>query len=82
MNKIVISALDVTLQLLGPGESVGNHVGLQPTGFDLVPLDKVALVINAPGVEVAIIGTPQQLRERVEDGLNLPVPAGVSLFDE
>jgi len=73
MSWISMDVLDVTPTLVGPGEAIGE---------DVVPEGKCALVIGANGDSVAVIGTPQQLRERVAFGLQLPVPHGVELFDE
>jgi len=70
---VSMDVLDTTLTLAGPGEEIGE---------DFVPEGKVALVIGSGSDAVAVIGTPQQLRQRVEDGFSLPVPAGVELFDE
>ena len=69
---ITMDVLDVTPTLYGPGEAIGE---------DTVPDGKCAVVIGSNGDAVAIIGTPQQLRERVAFGLTLPVPDGVELFD-
>lgn len=69
---VSMNVLDATLSLVGPGEEIGE---------DTVPEGEVALVIGCGIDAVAVIGTPQQLRERVYEGLSLPVPAGVSLVD-
>lgn len=65
---------DTTLGLVGPGATVGEHT---------VPADKVGLVITSTvtGDQVLVIGTPQQLRDSVVDGMCLPVPDGVALVD-
>jgi hypothetical protein len=68
-----MDVLDVTPTLVGPGEEIGE---------DTVPEGKVALVLGSNSDTVAIIGTVQQLRERVYEGLTLPIPAGVALVDE
>jgi hypothetical protein len=70
---LTLDAQDVVPTLVGPGGEIGE---------DTVPEGKVAVVIGSNGDNVAIIGTPQQLRDRVIDGLTLPVPAGVPLVDE
>ena len=72
MSWITMDVRDVTPTLYGPGEAIGE---------DTVPEGKCALVIGANGDNVAVIGTPEQLRERVAFGLTLPIPAGVELFD-
>jgi hypothetical protein len=71
-HYVGMDALDVILRLAGPGETFGE---------DTVPEGKVALVIETPSDAVIVEGTPQQLRDRVIEGLGLPVPAGVPLFD-
>lgn len=67
-----MDAQDIVLSLAAPGLTLGH---------DTVPEGKVALVIGAGSDTIVIEGTPQQLRERVVDGLSLPVPDGVPLFD-
>lgn len=69
---VSMNVLDSTLSLVGPGEEIGE---------DVVPEGKVALVIGCGSDAVAVIGTPQQLRDRVYEGFGLPVPAGVPLVD-
>lgn len=74
IRYVTMDALDAVLRLAGPGEEIGE---------DTVPEGKVALVIETRSSDaVAVIGTPQQLRQHVLDGLTLPVPADVPLFDE
>lgn len=57
---------------------------VQDVAINLVPGDgqhTVVLTITAPGLDVQIEGTPQQLRNRVVEGLMLPVPDDVPLVD-
>jgi hypothetical protein len=75
-HTVVMDALDVVLTLHGPGTALGTDAD------DVVPEGKAGLVIETASDAVYVIGTPQQLRERVVEGLSLPVPAGVALFDE
>lgn len=77
-----MSALDVTLRLIGPGAGIPGTSGLQPVGSDLVPLDNVGLVIASGTDTVTVVGTPQQLRGLVLDGLSLDIPEGVPLVDQ
>lgn len=69
---LTIDAQDLVPELVGPGTTVGE---------DTVPEGKLGLVFGTNGDVVLVIGTPQQLRQRVYEGLSLPVPANVPLFD-
>lgn len=69
---VTMDAQDITLTLAGPGEQVGE---------DTVPGGKVGLVIGCNSDAVVVIGTAQQLRDRVYEGFGLPVPDGVPLVD-
>jgi hypothetical protein len=71
-HMVGMDALDVVLRLAGPGEQLGE---------DTVPEGKVALVIETASDVAIVQGTVQQLRERVMDGLVLPIPADVPLVD-
>lgn len=86
MGTFVYDVMDTTLELLGPGTHTSLtqvEPGAHVTAEIVVPEGKVALVINAlQGRDVvAFIGTPQQLRDSVVDGMCLPVPDGVDLVD-
>jgi hypothetical protein len=74
-THVRIDAQDATIELVGPHTYVDGDLAPVPTG-------KVGLVIRAQGDTVLVVGTPQQLRQHVLDGLTLPVPADVPLFDE
>ena len=74
-TQIVVNAQDVVLSLHGPGTSPGADED------SIIPEGKAGLVIRSNGDTVVVIGTPQQLRERVAEGLSLPIPDGVPLFD-
>lgn len=76
MQTVFMNAEDVTLSLVGPGSRF-----VTPEGHAEVPDGKVGLVIHRGTDVVVVTGTAQQLRERVLDGLSLPVPADVPLFD-
>lgn len=76
-TTVHMDAMDVTLELLAPGAHFASSHGT----FDTVPEGRVGLLIQTGTVSALIVGTPQQLRDRVIDGLHLDVPAGVPLVD-
>lgn len=64
----------VTLSLVGKG-------AIMPDG-QLVDHGDLALVIEYDGDRMLVVeGTAQQLRERVYEGLSLPIPAGAPIVD-
>lgn len=76
--QLVMDAQDVTLSLMGPGATFVAQDGSD----GVVPDGKLALVVHSVNHALVVVGTPQQLRQHVYDGLCLPVPDGVPLVDE
>lgn len=74
-THLTLDALDVTLDLVGPHTYVDGDMPPVPAG-------KAGLIIRSGDDTVLVVGTPEVLRGLVEDGLNLPVPAGVPLYDD
>jgi hypothetical protein len=72
VHYVTLNALDVIVGLVGPGTEVGE---------DTVPEGKLGVVLRTASDTVVVIGTAQQLRERVYDGLSAPIPADVPLTD-
>lgn len=70
---VTMNALDTSVTLAGPGETIGE---------DTVPEGKIAVVVGSNDDAVAVIGTPQQLRSLVFTGMTSPVPPGVPLVDD
>lgn len=73
--EIVMQAADVVLSLHAPGTSPGADED------SIVPDGKLGLRIQSGTDAVIVVGTAQQLRERVYEGFQLPVPADVPLVD-
>jgi hypothetical protein len=69
MTQIGLNAPDTTVRLV-------SHVDDED-----VPEGKLGVVLRTASDTVVVIGTAQQLRERVYDGLSAPIPADVPLTD-
>ena len=72
MRYTTMSATSLDLQLVGPGTVVGE---------DTVPEGMCGLVLSENDDALLVIGSAQQLRDRVYDGLCLPIPADAPLVD-